>query len=341
MNLSTLHHTLEHLIPPLDLRSCLVSVRGEIVYKHYRNSEAETHIAKINSCTKSFISALICTAMDQELLPAANTPISTFFPQLTSDPDPRKPAITLEQLLTMTAGFNWDEFGGQNSFPRMTRTDHWVNFALEQPLRHEPGTHMEYNSGVSQMLSAILMQHTGITTAAYAERYLFGPLAIDNYEWEHDPQGVHTGGFGLRLLPADLLKFGQLYLQEGKWEGKQLISSQLVKRSTHPFITVSPPNHGCYGWHWWVDRYVPQDETRSVNLDLTHNPVSCQTAPEVRHPLHYFYARGFGGQYVYVVPELELVTVLTNDKRKKEKPPIDVFPRLIAPELWQLTRLFE
>ncbi|MGQ8873015.1 serine hydrolase domain-containing protein [Paenibacillus sp. TSA_86.1] len=331
MNLSTLHHTLQHIIPPLDLRSCLVSVRGEIVYKHYRDAQAETHIAKINSCTKSFISALICIAMDQGLLPEADTPLSAFFPQLTSDPDPRKPAITLEQLLTMTAGFNWDEFGGQNSFPRMTRTDHWVNFALEQRLRHEPGTHMEYNSGVSQILSSILVQHVGISVASYAERYLFGPLGIHDYEWEQDPQGVHTGGFGLRLLPTDLLKFGQLYLQEGKWEGKQLISSQLVKRSTQPFITVPPPNHGSYGWHWWVDQYAGQD--------LDEKSASQKKVSENLKPLHYYYARGFGGQYVYVVPELELVTVLTNDKRKKEKPPIDVFPRLIVPELWKLVHL--
>lgn len=335
MNSLNLHHTLQQIIPPLDLRSCLVSVRGEIVYEHYRNAQAETDIAKINSCTKSIISALICIAMDQGLLPEANTPISTFFPQLTSDPDPRKPAITLEQLLTMTAGFNWDEFGGQNSFPRMTRTDHWVNFALEQRLRHEPGTHMEYNSGVSQILSSILMQHAGMSVAAYAERYLFGPLGIQDYEWEQDPQGVHTGGFGLRLLPTDLLRFGQLYLQEGKWEGKQLISSQLVKRSTQPFITVPPPNHGSYGWHWWVDQYAGQ------HLDDNSVPQHQPTDSEHPKSLDYYYARGFGGQYVYVVPELELVTVLTNDKRKKEKPPIDVFPRFIVPELWKLATFSE
>ncbi|PYE51220.1 serine hydrolase [Paenibacillus barcinonensis] len=334
MNLSSLQHTLEKSIPQLDLRSCLIRVRGEMLYKHYRNIQAETEIAKINSCTKSLISALICIAMDRGLLPEASTPISAFFPQLTSDSDPRKPAITLEQLLTMTAGFNWDEFGGQNSFPRMTRTDHWVAFAIEQRLRHEPGTHMEYNSGVSQILSSILMQHAGMSVAAFAERYLFGHLGIHDYEWEQDPQGVHTGGFGMKLLPADLLKFGQLFLQQGMWEGKRLISSELVQRSTQAFITVPPPNHGSYGWHWWVDQYEPAN----ANENIAGSLVLENTSAEQQTPLHYYYARGFGGQYVYVVPELELVTVLTNDKRKKEKPPLDVFPRLIVPELWRLAR---
>ncbi|MEC0127578.1 serine hydrolase domain-containing protein [Paenibacillus pabuli] len=318
---------MHHIIPPLDLRSCLVSVRGETIYEHFRNEEAATHIAKINSCTKSVLSALICIAMDQGMLPDASTPISTFFPQLKSDPDPRKAEITLEQLLTMTAGFNWDEFGGQNSFPRMTRTDHWVNFALEQHLSHSPGTHMEYNSGVSQILSAILMQSTDMSVAEFAERYLFGPLGIHQYEWEVDPQGIHTGGFGLKMLPGDLLKFGQLFLQKGMWNDQSLISSDLVIRSTQPAIKVTPPNHGSYAWHWWVDVY--SEETTALS--------DASISSEQNQPsLGYYYARGFGGQFVYIVPALELVTVLTNDKRKKEKPPLDVFPKRIAPQLVKL-----
>ncbi|WP_440109569.1 serine hydrolase domain-containing protein [Paenibacillus sp. QZ-Y1] len=333
MNPSSIISMLNQIIPPLDLRSCLVSVRGEIIYEHYRNQEAATHIAKINSCTKSVLSALVCIAMDHGWLPEASAPISTFFPQLKSDPDPRKPQITLEQLLTMTAGFNWDEFGGQNSFPRMTRTEHWVNFALEQRLSHVPGTHMEYNSGVSQMLSAILMQNTGMPVAEFAERYLFGPLGIKDYEWESDPQGVHTGGFGLKMLPVDLLKFGQLFLQQGMWNGKSLISSELVALSTKPAITVTPPNRGSYAWHWWVDTY-----NGNVVSEASADSISTPSTPtdQDKPKLHYYYARGFGGQFVYVVPELELVTVLTNDKRKKEKPPLDVFPRLLAPPLWKL-----
>ncbi|OPG96017.1 serine hydrolase [Chryseobacterium mucoviscidosis] len=326
MNPSSIPSMLQQTIPQLDLRSCLVSIRGEIIYEHYRNQEAATHIAKVNSCTKSVLSALICIAMDHGWLPeASTTPISTFFPQLGSDPDPRKPEITLEQLLTMTAGFNWDEFGGQNSFPRMTRTDHWVNFALEQRLSHVPGTYMEYNSGVSQILSAILMQSTGMSVAEFAERYLFGPLGIQEYEWECDPQGVHTGGFGLKMLPRDLLKFGQLFMQQGMWNDQSLISNDLVSRSTKPAITVTPPNHGSYAWHWWVDAYTRETSEAKAGITEKHTPI-----------LHYFYARGFGGQFVYIVPALELVAVLTNDKRKKEKPPLDVFPRLIAPQLAKL-----
>ncbi|WP_416295355.1 serine hydrolase domain-containing protein [Paenibacillus illinoisensis] len=339
MNPSSVQSIFQQQIPSLDLRSCLVSMQGENIYKHYRNQEAASQIAKVNSCTKSVLSALICIAMDHGWLPDASAPLSAFFPALVSDPDPRKPQITLEQLLTMTAGFNWDEFGGQNSFPRMTRTEHWVNFALEQRLSHTPGTHMEYNSGVSQILAAILMQHTGMSVAGFAERYLFGPLGITEYHWECDPQGVHTGGFGLKMLPDDLLKFGQLFLQEGMWHGERLISAELVNRSTEAFITVTPPNRGSYGWHWWVDT-CKSDKPSEFSEERTPPPssesTSINSADRNKTVLDYYYARGFGGQFVYIVPQLELVTVLTNDKRKKEKPPLDVFPRLIAPQLIDL-----
>ncbi|WP_339273063.1 serine hydrolase [Paenibacillus sp. FSL W8-0426] len=323
---------LHEMIPPLDLRSCLVSVRGETIYEHYRNPEIPGQIAKINSCTKSILSSLICIAMDHGWLSGPQTEISAFFPTLLDDPDPRKARITLEHLLTMTAGFDWDEFGGQNSFPRMTRTERWVDFALEQRLSHAPGTYMEYNSGVSQMLSAILMQATNMPVARFAERFLFGPLDIETVEWESDPQGVHTGGFGLKMRPGDLLKFGQLFLQQGMWNGEQIISTELVHRSTQPFIDVTPPNRGRYGWHWWVDAHPGEAKAAAEQLSGTKHSTGAEAADAAS--LDYYYARGFGGQYVYVVPALELVTVLTNDKRKRDKPPLDVFPRLIAPMLY-------
>lgn len=303
--------TLQQILQPFDLRSCLISSRGQLVFRHYRDERCSTELAKINSCTKSILSALICIAMDQGKLPEAGTPIVAFFPRLAKDPDHRKRDITLEHLLTMSAGFEWTEFGGRNSFPRMTRTSDWVEFVLEQPLAHPPGSRMEYNSGASQLLSAILAQATGEDAAAFAERFLFTPLGIRDYKWEQDPQGLRTGGFGLWLRPADLLNFGRLYLQEGRWEEQRLISPELVRRSVQPVLPAAPPNRGRYAWHWWTDTY---EESAEAAFD-------------------YFYARGFGGQFVYVVPSLDTVVVLTDDKRKKDRSPIDVFRRHIAPLL--------
>ena len=308
------------------LRSCLISRQGELVFEYYRDQQTPAEAAKINSCTKSILSALICIAMDQGLLPQPETPASVFFPQLALDLDPRKQDMTLQHLLTMSAGFNWTEFGGQNSFPRMTRSPNWVEFVLEQALSDAPGARMEYNSGVSQLLSALLVQATGMTTARFAELHLFEPLGIETYKWESDPQGIHTGGFGLWLRPADMLKFGQLYLQQGEWERKSLISSELVSRSVQPAIVGEAPRRGSYGWHWWVDSYA----AKSADLEtLTPDATSAASSTD----LDYYYARGYAGQFIYVIPRLETVVVLTNDQQKKGQPPVDVFREFVAPLL--------
>ncbi|NBD23840.1 serine hydrolase [Paenibacillus sp. T1] len=302
-------------IAPLNLRSCLISRQGELQYEHYREARIPEEVAKVNSVTKSVLSALFCIALDQGLLPEPETPASVFFPRLAADRDARKGDITLAHLLTMSAGFDWTEFGGQNSFPRMTRAPHWIDFVLEQPLAHAPGTRMEYNSGASQMLSAVLAQAAGMPVARFADLHLFGPLGIERYEWEQDPQGVHTGGFGLRLLPGDMLKFGLLYQQQGKWENARLLSRDLLARSVKPAIAAKAPNRGRYAWHWWTDSFAE-------SADGPNPP-----APD------YYYARGFGGQYIYIVPVQDTVVVLTADKWRTDKPPTDVFRRHIAPLL--------
>ncbi|MFC7679043.1 serine hydrolase domain-containing protein [Paenibacillus sp. GCM10028914] len=307
---------LQKAVSSVDLRSCIINQYGTTVFEYYRDQRAKDEPAKINSCTKSIVSALFCIGMDRGLVPEVTTPAADFFPQLAESSDSRKREITLEHLLTMTAGFNWTEFGGQKSFPRMTRSPHWVDFVLEQSLSEAPGTRFEYNSGVSQMLSAILCEVTGMTTARFAELNLFGPLGIESYEWEIDPQGVHTGGYGLWLKASDLMKFGQLYLQKGRWGQEQLISAERVWQSTQHGITVDPPWTGGYGWHWWVDTFYSTDNGQDPSVSY-----------------EYFYARGFGGQFVYVVPQLETVIVLTEDKRKKDRHKVDVFREWIVPLL--------
>ncbi len=325
MNLSYLTTVLTAAIPSLGLRSCLVNQGGQNLYEHYRHSRIPEEIAKINSCTKSILSALICMAMDRGRLPEPHTPIAEFFPTLLTDGDSRKREITIEHLLTMTDGLKWTEFGGIKSFPRMTRSDNWVDFVLSQPMAEAPGRKMEYSSGASQLLSAILVQTCGMPIARFAELELFGPLGIEQYEWETDPQGIHTGGYGLRLRPADLLAFGQLYLNRGRAAGRQLVSEERAIRSVQPAAPAGPPNVGYYGWHWWTDTFGPA-------LSSEHAPTNDE-ADIAPSSFDYFYARGYGGQFVYVVPVFRLVVVLTDDRRKKERNPTNVFREIIAPAL--------
>ncbi len=312
MKLTSLLPQLEQL----DLRSCLVSHRGELIARHYRNRRTAEEPGKINSCTKSVLASLICIAMDQGILPEPSAKASLFFPQLAAAADRRKQAITIEHLLTMSAGFQWQEFGGLNSFPRMSKTGDWIAFTLEQPMADEPGSRMEYNSGVSQLLAFMLAEASGMSVARFAERYLFEPLEIADYEWEQDPQGIHTGGFGLRMKPEDMLKFGQLYEQEGLWKQARLISPDLLLRSVAPAIEAESPRRGRYGWHWWSDSYGTGSTANSPSSSFD-----------------YYYALGFGGQLIVVVPMLEIVAVVTSDKYKRGRSGADVFREHIAPLL--------
>src|SRR5690606_12462100 len=180
-----------------------------------------------------------------------------------------------------------------------------------------PGTKMNYNSGVSQMLAAILVQATESSLSQFAERHLFGPLAIEQYDWKADPQGVHTGGYGLQICAYDMLKFGLLYLHNGVWNNEVLISRKMLELSTSAVIAATPPEHGFYSWHWWNDCLPLDKEEHRV-------PFS---------ELHYYYARGFGGQFIIIVPSLEAVVVLTRKPRKKGLSPLDLFRQSIAPLL--------
>ncbi|WP_318626693.1 serine hydrolase [Paenibacillus polymyxa] len=304
-----------HVLNELETRSCLIEQQGNMILNYYREPQIANELYKINSCTKSVISALVSIAMNQQQGPKPETPILEFFPQLATDSDSRKHDITIEHLLTMSAGFNWTEFGGQNSFPTMSKTSDWVQFVLSQPLSDVPGTRMEYSSGCSQLLATILRHVSGQTVAEFAEQQLFQPLGIESYHWETDPQGTHTGGFGLHLRPMDMLKFGQLYLNEGGWEGRQIIQAETVRYSTRPFLPAAKPQKAFYGWHWWTSSFSDGTDTGSET--------------------DYFYALGFGGQYIVVVPSYDMVVVVTADKFKKKRTPVDIFRQYIVPLLLQ------
>ncbi len=315
-------HALSHEIEAYNLSSCIIHYRKKLIYHYEKSEQASSQLMPINSCTKSVLSALICIAMGQGLVPPPNTLISHYFPQLRHEQDQRKKNISLEHLLTLTAGFQWNEFSGINSFPTMTRSSDWIQYTLEQPMSDVPGARMVYNSGVSQLLAAILVRATGMEISRFAELHLFNPLGIEQYNWKCDPHGIHTGGFGLQLSANDLLKFGLLYLHKGVWHNQQLISQDMIECSTKSVIAATPPERGFYGWHWWID-YVPvMIHNQSISMDL-----------------HYYYARGFGGQFIIIVPALETVVVLTCKQRKKGLHPLELFRQHIAPSLVDLRRV--
>ncbi|MEK6254036.1 MAG: beta-lactamase family protein, partial [Gemmatimonadales bacterium] len=191
----------------------------------------------LQSVTKSVTSTLIGIAIQRGEIPGVKTPVF----ELLSDHDlsgldPRVRDATLEDLLTMRLGIEWHEndrpLDDTNTTLQLEKSDNWVAFTLAQPADSDPGVKWNYNSGGSHLMSAIILQATGLTTAEYAEEHLFRPLGIQDYHWKTDPQGLPDTEGGLYLAAEDLARVGVLYLQDGIWEGERLLPEGWVAAAT-------------------------------------------------------------------------------------------------------------
>ena len=287
-----------------DIDSLLVLRRGKLVLEEYLKPDyyGRDYRQPLRSVTKSFASALIGIAIGQRRIRGVEARLPEFFPQYptVNHPDSRKTEIMLHDLLSMSAGYQWDElirhYGDpQNDANRMLRSDDWVKFVLDLPMRDDPGVRPEYNSGVSLLLSAILQHATGQSAASYAQTYLFAPMGIVDWSWPvamNDLTGTH---WGLSMTRRDMARFGQLYLDRGQWQGRQIVPGFWVDASTAEQITGEPDTLYAtyvYGYHWWRFR----DFDATVKLFDTNDV---------------FFAYGDGGQLILVAPHLELVVVST------------------------------
>lgn len=236
----------------------------------------------IHSCTKSITSALVGIALEMGYIKDINQPILEFFPEKTiANLDERKRAITLKHLLTMTSGLRCRDsyLHGWVGYREMLSSADWAQYVLDLPMEAAPGEKFEYSNGVSHLLSVIIQKTTNMKTLDFARRYLFGPLGITDVEWQTSPQGVNTGWARMTLTPHDMAKIGWLYLNKGRWEEKQVVSAAWVKDST--LGHVSGTLFDRYGYQWWVDS------------------------------AGYYMAVGFQGQFIFVIPEKNIVAVFT------------------------------
>jgi CubicO group peptidase (beta-lactamase class C family) len=228
----------------------LVVRNGYIILEEYVSTVIGQNVTQdMLSCTMSVISALVGVAISQGLL-TLNQPVLEFFSGREIDNYvSSKDAITIEHLLTNTAGLDWEE----NTDPIQMRATHdWVQFILNKPMVRQPGTFFEYNSGLAYLLSVILENVTRMSTLEYAKSTIFYPLGITEYEWETDSQGIYDGGRGLKLTLRDMAKFGYLYLNNGSWNGNQIIPSSWISASSS--FQVSVNNIKDYGYLWWIYR---------------------------------------------------------------------------------------
>ena len=307
------------------VRAILVSVRGRPVFERYYHSSAAT-TGNVFSVTKSVMSMLIGIAIDERKLRGVDQTLAELLPAYTATMPPAVKAVTLRQILTMTAGLPPDPPG----LPGFVTSGDWVATILTEGTQQPAGQSFAYASAGSHLLSAILRQATGRSTLDYARAKLFTPLGISTvpaaepvarpesgpaydrarFAWPTDPQGNHAGFSFLKLTARDMAKLGQLWLNKGRWAGRQLVSAAWITESTTSHVdTQSTPEQ--YGYQWWVT-----------------------TADG--HPA--YAAMGSGGQLIEVVPDLDLVTVVASTDAAGAAGPelyLDLVSSYIAPAIGQ------
>jgi CubicO group peptidase (beta-lactamase class C family) len=224
------------------LDSLLLVRHGRIVLDAYYAPYTADIPHRINSATKAVVGTLAAIAQNDGLLDGFDHPVLDFFGDRSiANLDDRKKAITIQNLLDMTSGIDWSEplDGPPVSMIEMNRQRDWVKFVLDRPMAHAPGDVFNYNSGNTQLLSAIISKLTGMSAWDYAKIKLFGPLGISVSNWWRDPQGISTGGYGLMLLPRDMAKIGYLYLRGGQWEGKPLVPPDWIDKVNHATVKMN------------------------------------------------------------------------------------------------------
>lgn len=265
------------------VQSLVIQKNDQIIYEEYRGSIDGDEPTNIKSASKSIISLLVGIAIDKGFIEGVDRTIGDFFPEyFEENPDSAKAAITIRDLLTMRSGLETTSF---RNYGRWVMSSNWVDFTLDQPFAEQPGGRMIYSTGTSHLLSVILTKATGMSTRAFANEYLFGPMDIRIGGWDRDPQGYYMGGNNLAVAPLDLLKIGELMMNVGEYGGQQLISKDWIMESVQVY-TRSNFNPYNYGYMWW------------------RRPVG---------NYQIFFAWGNGGQYIMILPELDAIISITSD----------------------------
>lgn len=298
------------------LHALLVVRRGRLVLEEYFNNWQADRIHTLQSVSKSFTSALVGIAIARGEFKSVDEKVLDFFPGMAgiANMDERKASMRLEDILTMRTGTDYHESGPGSPHEEMSRlASGWDKFYLGRPMLGPPGKAFRYDSGGVILLSAMLKNRAGMHAAEYAERFLFKPLGIEKKYWSHNIEGhTHCGG-GLALTARDTANFGLLYLQNGRWGNQQVVPEAWVRESfqMHVDLTVKGQPPSGYGYLWWVLAPDPRGNGRQ----------------------YVFMARGHLGQYIFVVPEHDMVVVVFGDA--KERPemakPIEVFYDRILP----------
>jgi CubicO group peptidase (beta-lactamase class C family) len=265
------------------IHAMIVALDGQPVVERVFHGPGLDRPVNIKSASKSIISALVGIAIDEGMIKNVNQPILPLLQKRTPEyMDPKVSTITVDHLLSMRAGLA--RTSGLQNYGRWVNSPNWVSFALSREFIDEPGGAMMYSTGNTHLLSAILTDTSGKSTWELARDWLGEPMGMTIPQWARDPQGIYFGGNEMSLSPHDLLRFGEMYRNGGVYGGYQIVPRRWI-RASWTVQTIDALGRG-YGYGWFI-------------------------ASAHGHPV--YYAWGFGGQMLYVVPTLRLTVVVTSD----------------------------
>ena len=264
-------------------RSLLVVRNARIVAEaSFAGGDLNRRPHDVKSASKSLLSALVGIALEEGWIDGLDAPLAGLLPRYAEGLAPEKGRVTLAHVLSMSPGLastSGEHYGAWVS------TGDWTRAALARPMTADPGEEFTYSTGSSHLVSAILTEASGKSTLELAREHLLGPVGIEVHSWQRAPEGYYLGGNSVRMTPRDLARLGQLYLQEGRWNGRQVVPAAWVRESTRRHAEGWPWRYGAYGYLWWLPPDDPWDSYAAV---------------------------GYGGQFLYVVPELRMLLVMTS-----------------------------
>ena len=276
------------------IRSLAVVRHGHLVYEYYRQDVHPDDLHNVHSVTKSVLSLLVGIAIDQKKLVSPDQTLAELLPEHAARAqDAKVKNLRLKNLLTLSSGFEGNEGIRHPGMLAGVEGDA-IDLALSRPLVHNPGEKFDYNNLDGHVVSALLTRSVGMSAAQYAERTLFADLGITRYRWPQDKRGINIGSSELQLTTRDMAKLGELIVRQGRWNGRQVVSADWVAVSTAKHSEGGPPVRRPYGYNWWV-----------------------ATTPDDGRPAGF--AVGYGGQFIYTVPSLELVVVATSETHGQDR----------------------
>jgi CubicO group peptidase (beta-lactamase class C family) len=275
-----------------NVESFIVSHKGALLIERYFYGVSKDSLHRIQSQTTSILSLALGIAIDHGFIASEDNLVAPYFPVFFRKEDSLKMQLRIRDLITMSAGMKWDEMlpfdNPANDYANMFRSGNFLDYSLSRPVTRRLNTEFRYASCYPEIVAGIIQKATKMSLENFLKRYLFDQLEIKDFYWEKDMMGFPDAAGGLWMKPADVVKLGVLVLHKGTWKNVRIVSEEWIDRSVKPYF-LTPFNGYNYGYFWLIREVKLPDERR----------------------IHLISAQGAGGQYLYIIPEAELVVSFT------------------------------